>query len=62
MSNNKYTVLITGANRGLGLEFVKQYAIDDYKVIACTRKINKKDGLHRLQASFENISIQMLDC
>ncbi|MEY5135009.1 MAG: hypothetical protein RL709_710, partial [Pseudomonadota bacterium] len=53
MSNNRYTVLITGANRGLGLEFVKQYAIDDYEVIACTRKINKNDDLHRLQASFE---------
>ena len=61
MSNNRYTVLITGANRGLGLEFVKQYAVDDYEVIACTRKINKNDDLHRLQASFENISIQALD-
>jgi NAD(P)-dependent dehydrogenase (short-subunit alcohol dehydrogenase family) len=61
MSNNRYTVLITGANRGLGLEFVKQYAIDDYEVIACTRKKNKNDALHRLQASFENISIQALD-
>jgi len=61
MSNNKYIVLITGANRGLGLEFVKQYALDNYEVIACTRKINKKDDLHRLQASFENISIHTLD-
>ena len=61
MSNNKYTVLITGANRGLGLEFVKQYALDNYEVIACTRKINKKDGLHRLQSSFQNISIHILD-
>ena len=61
MSNAKYTVLITGANRGLGLEFVKQYAMDGYQVIACTRKIIKKDALHRLQASFENISIFTLD-
>ena len=61
MSNTKYTVLITGANRGLGLEFVKQYAIDNYEVIACARKLNKKDGLHKLQASYKNISIFALD-
>ena len=61
MSNAKYTVLITGANRGLGLEFVKQYAIDNYEVIACSRKINKKDDLHKLQVKFKNISIYKLD-
>lgn len=61
MTNAKYTVLITGANRGLGLEFVKQYAADGYQVIACTRKINKKDDLHKLQHTFKNISIHMLD-
>ena len=61
MSNTKYTVLITGANRGLGLEFVKQYAIDNYEVIACARKLNKKDSLHKLQASYKNISIFALD-
>ncbi len=31
------TVLITGANRGLGLEFVKQYAADGWTVIATCR-------------------------
>ena len=61
MSNTKNTVLITGANRGLGLEFVKQYAIDNYEVIACARKLNKKDSLHKLQASYKNISIFALD-
>lgn len=61
MSNTKYTVLITGANRGLGLEFVKQYAIDNYEVIACARKLNKKDSLHKLQESYKNISIFALD-
>ena len=61
MSNTKYTVLITGANRGLGLEFAKQYAMDNYEVIACTRKLNKKDDLHKLQASHKNISIYSLD-
>ncbi|MEX0693703.1 MAG: SDR family oxidoreductase [Rhodospirillales bacterium] len=31
------TVLITGANRGLGLEFAKQYAADGWRVIATCR-------------------------
>lgn len=31
------TVLVTGANRGIGLEFVKQYLADDWQVIACSR-------------------------
>ena len=32
------TVLVTGANRGLGLEYVRQYSKQDWQVIACTRK------------------------
>ena len=31
------TLLITGANRGIGLEFVKQYAADGWRVHACCR-------------------------
>ncbi len=31
------TILITGANRGLGLEFVRQYADDGWRVLACVR-------------------------
>ena len=61
MSHIKYTVLITGTNKGLGLEFVKQFAIEGYQVIACTRKINKKDELHQLQKKFKTISICKLD-
>ena len=29
----KHVVLITGANRGLGLEFTRQYAADGWQVI-----------------------------
>ncbi len=32
------TVLITGANRGIGLEFARQYAAEGVHVIACSRK------------------------
>lgn len=31
------TVLVTGANRGLGLEFARQYAAEGWEVIATTR-------------------------
>lgn len=31
------TVLITGANRGLGLELARQYAADGWQVLACSR-------------------------
>lgn len=31
------TVLITGANRGLGLELTRQYAAEGWQVVACTR-------------------------
>ncbi len=31
------SILVTGANRGLGLEFVRQYAADGWRVHACCR-------------------------
>ena len=38
------TVLITGANRGLGLEFVRQYLRDGWRVIATCRKPDQGPG------------------
>jgi NAD(P)-dependent dehydrogenase (short-subunit alcohol dehydrogenase family) len=37
------TVLITGANRGLGLEFARQYTQQGWDVIACARKPDSAD-------------------
>ena len=51
------TVLITGAARGLGLEFVKQYAAKGWKVHACARspeslkEVTGSIHLHKLEVT-----------
>jgi NAD(P)-dependent dehydrogenase (short-subunit alcohol dehydrogenase family) len=44
------TVLVTGAARGLGLEFAKQYAADGWRVIATVRDPKKAGALQALGA------------
>jgi NAD(P)-dependent dehydrogenase (short-subunit alcohol dehydrogenase family) len=56
------TTLITGANRGIGLEFVRQYAADGWRVLACSRHPEKSTALNKLAAqSPELIKIHALD-
>ncbi|WP_085757310.1 SDR family oxidoreductase [Oceanicoccus sagamiensis] len=55
------TVLITGANRGIGLEFVKQYAEQGWTVYATTRKPNKSDDLNALAKANNTIKVVQLD-
>ena len=55
------TILITGANRGLGLEFATQYAQDDWNVIACCRTPKTATELQALADSRSNLSIETLD-
>src|SRR5260370_4786616 len=52
------TVLITGANRGLGLEFARQYATSGWRVIATSRAPEKADALHALG---QRVSVHRLD-
>lgn len=52
------TLLITGANRGLGLEFVRQYSADGWKVIATVRNPERAD---ELRAVAGDIRIEQLD-
>ena len=35
------TVMITGANRGIGLEMTREYAADGWRVLACCREPDK---------------------
>ena len=54
------TVLITGANRGIGLEFAKQYAAEGADVIACCRNPAKADALNAL-AKAADFKVMALD-
>jgi NAD(P)-dependent dehydrogenase (short-subunit alcohol dehydrogenase family) len=55
------TVFVTGGNRGLGLEFVRQYAAMGWNVIATARKPEKAEALQALAAEYANITIEALD-
>ncbi|RFC33226.1 MAG: NAD(P)-dependent dehydrogenase, short-chain alcohol dehydrogenase family [Candidatus Nitrotoga sp. SPKER] len=46
------TTLITGANRGIGLEFSRQYAAAGWRVLACSRDPGKSDGLNKLAVQY----------
>ena len=52
------SVLITGANRGLGLEFARQYAADGWRVFACCRDPGRAEALAALDGE---ISLHRLD-
>jgi NAD(P)-dependent dehydrogenase (short-subunit alcohol dehydrogenase family) len=56
------TTLITGANRGIGLEFCRQYAADGWRVLACSRIPEKTGGLSRLEVQYpEQVQVLALD-
>lgn len=55
------TVLITGANRGIGLEFVRQLSDRGWNVIATARKPDQAEDLQALAAGDPNIVVEQLD-
>ncbi len=55
------TVLITGANSGLGLEFAKQYAAKGWTVIATHRRKDLPGSLAALVAGHGNVRVEHLD-
>ena len=52
------TVLVTGANRGLGLEFARQYAGDGWSVVATARDPTEAEELKAVPG---DVAIEQLD-
>ena len=55
------TIFITGSNRGIGLEFTKQYVLQNWNVIATCRNTNQADELNELSEKHKNLSLLDLD-
>ena len=55
------TVLVTGASRGIGFEFVRQYADAGWTVIATARRPQEAKNLVELAARLRNVRLEALD-
>lgn len=56
------TILITGSNKGLGLQFVRKYAEDGWRVYATCRTPSEADDLNTIaEASNGRVSVHKLD-
>ena len=56
------TTLVTGASRGIGLEFARQYAEDGWRVIACSRRPETSEALSSLAARYaDRVAMHALD-
>jgi len=56
------TALITGTNRGIGLEFVRQYVKDGWRVFAACRNPATAEALNHLAAHYpDQITVHPLD-
>ena len=60
-AEEEQTVLITGSNRNIGLEFVKQFSNKGWKVIATTRSLDSADELIKFSKQNQNIVVEQLD-
>jgi NAD(P)-dependent dehydrogenase (short-subunit alcohol dehydrogenase family) len=55
------SILITGSNRGLGLEWTRQYAADGWRVYASCRRPDEAEELTQLAARYPSITLHRLD-
>lgn len=58
---NQPTVLITGSNRGIGLELARNYAQRGWNVIGTARRPEAADDLKAIAADHPNLQIEQLD-
>ena len=61
LSLNQSTVLVTGANRGIGLAFAEYYANNGWNVIATARKPDQADELNGIAAANPTVVVEQLD-
>lgn len=59
--HQKYVALVTGANRGLGLEFTKQLLERGFSVIGCCRTPDKATELSA-SALIPSSDTSLFDC
>ncbi len=55
------SVLITGSNRGLGLEWARQYAQEGWRVFATCRYPHDALDLHKLVQKYPKVTLHRLD-
>lgn len=55
------SILITGSNRGLGLEWARQYALAGWRVHATCRSPDLADELYQLAATHGNLTVRRMD-
>lgn len=60
-SDQRPVVLVTGANRGLGLEFVRLYMERDWRIIATAREPARATALRELAAGYSALHVEPLD-
>ncbi|MCY9695440.1 SDR family oxidoreductase [Paenibacillus alginolyticus] len=62
MSHNKQVALVTGANRGIGFELVKQLALNGFRVILASRDLEKGyEAAQRLEQSGLDVTFVQMD-
>ncbi|WP_323844880.1 SDR family oxidoreductase [Microbulbifer magnicolonia] len=55
------TIMITGSNRGIGLEMCRQFAADGWRVLACCRDLPNASELRSLRGQYPNLRLFQLD-